>query len=671
MEGTELLNKLLQENKPIRENEACRDNVLMLGQSLLYSFGLDMDDPTKKSDLDRGYANATRFLNKVCTVFKDPTHIVRVAPFAHAYLGTKMFNKVLQKVLDRAQQKPEEQTVLDEVFTAATLLKPDLRERFLETVTDAATLDDKLLGLDFLVSSADPSLAFSSSAEFPHQFQTSDVRKATDLLGAFIEMGLVAPGTEFTPEYLKINRSMGGFEYLLQQPSPDHIILVADRKQGRLYQEMRIGSIENTDALDARPNNTGKNPLIVLLNSTVSPANVKRLYRDSTVVYVAHTTKEKKSMINVLGEERQLLIDLSDRLTADERADLVRAHVNFIRSKRQEYGLKDLTDLLAKEIKKAERLLQERNESFYDARDEFETLGRRNLIDELVKKGGYKLPVRTDETLILAYSEKKRDIAPLFEGTTRKKVNHYSELPLIDETGRPFVIVTDKAVPLRDITEKFPATPVIYLAKDSHQEAEMLRTNPNGRAFVINAKNVENTFGRYDREDHRYLGQWIAQAYFARIATNRGRGVTDMQEIGKQISGDVKKVRDEILFSTAMHRRYMTVASEYYQLQETFKATPLMLQLTDGVLMETCPTGGCFNMTRPSEGGCCGGGNLPEVLIDFAIAYRKQVGEERFMKELNTFHEGKAKEPWYMDSRRYKMHFNGLGKAPVEDDMVF
>ena len=113
----------------------------MFGNSLLSSFGLDPRDPAASPDLARGYEQARSFLTKVCTAFTDPTHIIGIAPFSYAYLGEKTFNDVLEIVLTRSQSHPKEQPLLDEIFTAASLLHPTLRSTFLGKVQQAKSLE--------------------------------------------------------------------------------------------------------------------------------------------------------------------------------------------------------------------------------------------------------------------------------------------------------------------------------------------------------------------------------------------------------------------------------------------------------------------------------------------------------------------------------------------------
>jgi len=658
------LQKLVEESKLVKKKAECRDNVLMMGTSLLQSFGLDLENPAKESDLERGYVTAKAFLEKVCKAFKDPTHIVRVAPFAYAHLGSEVFNQVLDVVLERAESHPDEQDILDEIFTGAGLLKPEQRAGFLKSVKKNDDITNELFGLAGIISAADPKLAFSSPAEFPREFRTSDEQHAMELLGAFLELSLFKPGQGFSREYELLLQRMGSFDYLLKTPSLDHALVIGEGVERKL-RGFPMLEYEITPEHDARPKNTGKNPAYILVSKPVSPEQIKRLYRHSTVIYFAKDKSERKKIENALGAGNENL--LVGTLQEDNVPELLLAHIHFIKNARQEYGEADLKDLLQKELGKAESMLKAGNEHFYDVRDIFEGLGRRNLVDELVKEKGYKLPVRTDYELVMLLSPQKNDLMPLFDGVTRKKVKHYSELPPLEETGMPFVIITNTAITEQDVLKKYPSATIIYLADDG-KEKKMRAANPGNDIFVV----------PLERAHPAYIGERIVRAYFDSIAQSRGKGITRMAGIAKGISDEIKKARDQILFATYLNDFYHA-ANEFYQLQERHKISPLVAQLTDGVMMAACPTGGCFKLNEPERGGCCGGGNVPDILIDFAINYRKTVGEKRFVQELKRYNAGKVKEPWYFESMRYRRNFKeGLRETAgdaadvdANDDMVF
>ena len=136
METGDLLQKLL-ENPALQRNIACSDNVIMLGEALVSSFGLDQAQPRHLPDLGLGYTRVQHFLETVCPAFDNPTHVVRVSPFSYVYLGSDTFNRALDIILARAQRNPSERPWLDEVFTATALLKPEFRAEFLDMVKTA------------------------------------------------------------------------------------------------------------------------------------------------------------------------------------------------------------------------------------------------------------------------------------------------------------------------------------------------------------------------------------------------------------------------------------------------------------------------------------------------------------------------------------------------------
>ena len=137
--------------------------------------------------------------------------------------------------------------------------------------------------------------------------------------------------------------------------------------------------------------------------------------------------------------------------------------------------------------------------------------------------------------------------------------------------------------------------------------------------------------------------------------------VTQMPEIVKEISSEIQDLRDKLLFSSRMGN--YDVGTYLYRAQERYEITPLVSQLNDGVLMDACPTGGCFKLGRIDQGGCCGGGNVPEVFIRFAMEYRRTIGDEKFNAALKQFNGGKEIEPWYFNTRTYQREFTDLGGA--------
>ena len=551
---------------------------------------------------------------------------------------------------------------------------------------DAPTLDNEFFGLDYLLADVDPKLSFSTTDEIPAEIGTADRKRAAEMLGKFLEIGLFKPGIGFTSQYQKVMKKMGSLEYLFEQPSEKHAIFVSSKNNRNHIDEITEVAFEYTKEIMARPNNNGQNPAMVIVNDAIPLKDVSRLYDRSTVLYLATTMKEKAAIEKTLTEEltagiiavdgvvdevainqrvQALIVDISQVNGDEEKRNLIGNHLSFVNARRAK-GEEDLGEMIVSELKEAKELISKGNEHFYDVREELEALGRRVLVDEMVEKGEYKMPLRTDHELVMLFSGKKDGLTKYgMERHTRKKVRSYINLPPVEETGMPFVIITDKAITKSQIQEQFPSATVLYLASTAKKEAAIHKANPDGDVLVFNAEGIKAQYnGWHDDNKDIFVGKTIVNSLFKAIGEGRAEGVNEMVEIGKRISDRVKKSRDELLFATSLRDQYGT-AREYYNLQEQYAATPTLLQLTDGVLMETCPTGGCFQHGTPDTGGCCGGGNIPGVMIDFAIAYRQQVGDAKFAEELKANHGGKIKEPWYFGTRSYQRHFKDLGQTAL------
>jgi len=696
------LQKLIVENPAIAGKAACKDNILMLGESLIHSFGIDFSNPAADPDFGSGYRKAGEFLEKVCKTFDDPTHFVKVAPFAYSYLGPEMFIQITDLIIERSRAKPGERNMLDELYTATCLVKPELRKTLLEAVRKAPVLDNQFFGLAAFVTGTDPDANFTTPDEFPKEFHTSDVKQAADMLGVYLQLGVFKPAIGFTESYGKLLMKMKTFEYIFKKPSLEKILVIVPHKAGQeitphLGRDIK-GNFEVTPNYDARPGNDGENPGIVIVNQATPIKEVQKLYKRSTIVYLATSPEEKKEISSTLAEggagDDSLLIDAS-KTNAGETTGLINAHTRFIRKQSKEKGTSSLKAMLDDELAEAREMLKNGNEFFYDLKDSFEQMGRRQMIDDLVKQGGFRLPVRTDYSLVMLFANKKNELLPFFEGNTRKKLKEYTELPLLEETGMPFVIITNKPISQADLLKKYPSATVIYFALDDSNEKAISQANKNAHdahkaakrgaeqdgAFILNANQIDRAMRHH--KDQESIGHYVADTYFERINKERTKGMTSMAGIARKISDEVKEQRDKVLFSKNIMDFYKE-ARNYYALQEKYKATPMLLQLTDGVLMTVCPTGGCLKLTEPETGGCCGGGNVPDVLIDFAIAYRRQVGDKRFLDELTAHNHGKPKEPWYFDSRKYTNKFGRMDElkerankrahektATAGDDMTF
>ncbi len=653
-----LIQRLLNE-RVVKKNQACKDNVIMLGDSLIYSFGIIPDQPTAKPDVEFGYQNALSFLSTVCGVFNDPTHIVRIAPFANAYLGKESFQDALDVIVERAKSHPAEQEFLDEIFTGAALVSPEKRDAFLDSVRKAPDIANSLFGVGMLVSKADPTAAFTSPDEFPAQFQTYDVTKATEIIGAYVELGLFTPGLGFTRAYNDLMKKMGSLSFLASDPSPKHALFVGSQATARFAQQLELPvNVEHTPVYDARPKNTKEYPSLIVLDSATPPADVERLYKKSTVLYFASNKDQVKALRAMLGDDPSL-IDASGR----DAAKLLSQHVEFVAAGRSK-GETSFASMLESGVREAALLARAGNEHFYDVRDSFEDMGRRSLIDEALAREGIKAPPRTDYSLIILLSENEKGLRPLFRDQIyRKRVQHYRELPKIDDTGMPFVIITNSPIPEKEILKGYPSATVLYVAQSNREERAIMHANGND-TFVVNVESMAKLMGIREPRD---LGIQIAAMFTDEIAEARGKGTTSMTDIVKQISGKIQKVRDEIVYAQGLHDYYRSAVA-YWNLQERYRGVPIVAQMLDGVLMETCPTGGCLKMTTEPHGGC--GANYGRVLIDFAIAYRKQVGEERFIEGLTKYHGGRIREPWYFTEHRYRSVFRkGLAKGKA--DMTF
>ena len=522
-------------------------------------------------------------------------------------------------------------------------------------------MDNESYGLGDIVASLDPHLSFTSTADFPRELNTSDVRKATEMIGHFAAMGLFSSGIGFSKEYYALRKSMGSFDYLLKDPREDLVMVVTPGKNERFITEMVSGhnfQLETTPNFKARPHYNGDNPAVVVVNAAVSPQQVRDFYRASTVLYLSRTRGERKSIEEALaeGNNSRMLVDVSS-LSPQETQMFLLDNLNFVHQQRQEHGSVDYGQMLEAELQKARELIVAGNEHFYDLRDLFTSLGHRKMVDQMVNAEGHTLPLRTDYQLILLLSEEKDYLRSMFKDATRKKLHHSTDLPPVQETGLPFVLITDMAIPHSQFLGRYPSCTIMYVAKDEDQERSILHANKGEKPFVLNATQMQNNLRTRQLAEVGYV---LAHGFFDKIAESRGKGVTDMMQIAEGISQEVKKIRDEILFAPLL-RDFSKIASHYFSRQELYRGTPVLLQLTDRVMMEACPTGGCFDLARPEKGGCCGGGNLPRVLIDYAIAYRRQVGDQRFNAGIRKFNDGKVKEPWYFQTREYQHYFKDLG----------
>jgi hypothetical protein len=305
------------------------------------------------------------------------------------------------------------------------------------------------------------------------------------------------------------------------------------------------------------------------------------------------------------------------------------------------------------------------NEHVFDLIEEFEKLGQSTLINNFIQDNGLKLPKRTNNKLVMLVSPKENDLLQYFGRATDKTVKHYTELPDMEKTGMPFVIVTNKPLAEKEVRAKFPSATVLYFARNAGEESAIRRAN-GAESFVLNAEYIEKKVG-YGR-----VGDAVVQMLFSPIAESRPKGIVNMADIVKGISQQVKVARDEIVFSEGL-RDYFKAASRYWNLQEKYSGSPIIAQQADGVLMKTCPTGGCLKMTdRPRE-TCCSS-NATRVLIDFVTDYRKQIGEEDFQAELLKYHQGKKATPWYATEYQYRQIFpeikDGKGKK-TKHNMTF
>jgi len=627
------LQKLLK-LRSVKGNEACEGAVTDLGDTLAYTFGLDLEHPSEEPNLDAGYENARRMLDQVCEAFADPTHIVRAAPFAYAFLGTEDFYRGLDVVLARAASHSDEQPLLDEVLSGATLVRPERRQAFFDSVSQAGSLDDEVFGVGLYVSEADPAARFTTADEFPAEFRTSDIVSALGLMDIFLELGVFRPGQGFTKEYAGVLAKMGSLDFMLKDPSAENVVVISPKKG--FLPAVEGMNYEYTPEFDARPNNSGENPSVVVVNAAVPLKDVQRWYGKSTILYGAGNRKQRAAIAQTLGDDAGAL--MIGPKTFEQ-------YLKYISSHRTQ-GHTDLREMLAADLGKARELAESGNEHFYDVRDTFDNLGRREVVDAMVAEGGFRLPPRTDYKLVMLYTDHPDEMTGFFDGASNKKLRAFTKLPTLEDTGPPFAIITNLAVPKQDILDQYPNATVLYVVRNSKEENAIQRANPED--LVVNAAYVEKV-GEYRGKSG--VGRSVVEMFFDAIAESRGKGVTDMNDIARGISEKIKEIRDTLLFATNL-RSYWNVADDYHDLQERYKPVPIVAQLTDTALMMTCPTGGCFKMKGARSYGC-GRSNVPEILIDFAAAYRKQVGEDQFKQELEAHHKGKLKAPWYIDMRGY------------------
>jgi len=652
-----LIQKLLDE-KFIKKNPQCKDNSRMFGESLVYSFGINDLDPTAPVNEETGYQRTKEFLSEVCGVFPNPTHIIGVSPFSNAYLGKETFERAIKIIVDRAKTHPDECETLDEVLTSAALVSPEKRSNFLDSVRDAETIDADFMGLSSLIVNADTTANFTSPDEFPVQFRTHSVTRATSLIGKFIENGFFVPGKGFTEKYSRLAGGMKGFDYMVTDPSPEHAILISPNADAvNLTKDLNL-IFEFTPEYDARPNNNGINPSVALINFGVNPKDVKELYPQTTLLYIARSRSEKRRIENALEGRTELLAEAGDK------NKVLRAHLNFINLGRRK-NLVDFSEMLRSGVDEALKYAREGNEYFYDIRDQFEDMGRRGIIDDAIATANIKLPVRTNNKLVLLVSEYEKELLPYFEfGDIGKKFQYYKEIPSVEETGMPFVIITNKALTEAQVHERLPSATVLYFATNKSEEEAILKAN-GPETFVVNAQAMKKAI---NRTGEKYVGSKVVDMFFNEISTSRPKGVTRMSDIVGGISDRIRKIREEIVFGTNLDDYYYS-AKTYWNMQQQYRGIPMISQQDDDVLMQTCPTGGCLKFTTEPYGGC--GANYTDVLIDFAIAYRKQVGEDNFAKGLAKFHGGRTKNPWYIGHYRYDRQFREGIKKTTKFDMTF
>lgn len=633
--------------------------VEQLADSFLESFGLNMDEPQEKSNHEKGYVVARSYIKTIEKTFDDPSGILSVVPFTYAYLGKETFNAALEVILQRAVKHPEEQSMLDQILTGTALLRPERRRVFLDAVREADAIDDDLFfGLPAIAMKVDPQATFSATDELPSAFKTTDVKAGMRLLSMFIKNGLYVPSRGFTAAFAEQSEHMGGFAYLGEQVDLNQTLVVAAGE----INGFELEKIAYTSRIDRRPREYGNtNPgVVVVSDEKVHFDDVQNIYPSSTILYLARDEKQKAAMGKLLDERNKLaLVDLS------QEKDMSRLgkYVLFINGQRKnDTAPINLTDLIYKKVTKAGDLAAAGNEQFYEVRNALSILGRKDLVDRLVSDRGLTLPRRTDYETVVLLSQKKEDLLPFFDrrrGKVKvdgKNVVHYTELPKdMTETGVPFVIITNKDVPLTELaTGGYETATFLHLGLDSKQCTAILKANPDNGVFLVNADDLQKKGGMYKER----LGQYVGETFFKAIDTGRRKGITAMHSIVKElISPEIKKARDRLLFADDLYN-IGTAGRTYWSLQEKYKAFPLIEQLADGVLMETCPTGGCLRIEEPYY-GCCGGGNIPDAMIDFAITYRKKVGDAKFMGELTKYHGGTPKEPWYLKTRFYQRNFRG------------
>ncbi len=663
MKQEEYLAKLM-ELEGIDSNELYAKSLDKFGFTLLFSFGLDTVNPENGSDATRGFNKAKDFLNDIKHSFTDPNHIVGVAPFSYAYLGEQTFNQVLDVVKERAQAHPDEQVMLDELFTGAALLSPELRQQYIDEVRATDMLNDQIADLESLIVSIDPKANFTSPDQFPQGFPTNDVLKAMDLLKAYLQLGVFKPGAVLSDEYHRLKDSLNGFEYLIKEPSMIHAVVIAKAGAKKKIEDLSLGiNKEYTSKFDARPYNSGENPGIVFVGDLTAHKDIQRIYPHSTILYIAESAKKKTALEKQLAA-KELIVDLSDK-SQFESSGLMQKHLRFITGKRAEHDLVGFDQLIEKDLEKIETTLTNGNELFYDLQNAFEKIGRKDLVDAIIKKGNYDLPKKVDHGQIMLLSRYPGELTSLFEMGIRKKITKHTELPPLDETGTPFIIFTSQEIPQADIYEQIGPATVIYLADDEEHKKTLIAINNNDNPFILNVERLKSNFSSSYR-----VGKYLQDAFFNRIAKARNQGITEMNEIVHNISTEIKMQRDKLLFSSGLYDFYAE-SKKYYDFQETFKYTPEILQLSDEILMQACPSGGCLNLELPKKGfGCRASTNLPDVIIDFAVKYRQQVGDSRFIDALNIYHSGKTQNPWYLRTRQYGQHFDGLKTANVDRELM-
>ena len=323
--------------------------------------------------------------------------------------------------------------------------------------------------------------------------------------------------------------------------------------------------------------------------------------------------------------------------------------------------------MVDQELGKARFELQKGSGDYYTPANLLESIGKKDALEAMVAETGLPLPRVADKAYVLIVTE-DTFVADLKTFTNGRQYSIDVVREAKAQKRPPFMVLVNSPVPLAELQKMYPYAGILYIAKNNAEEQAYAKLNPKGTAFTVNLSHLSIRGSD--------IHEWIGYTLLPRIAQGLTEAKTDVLEAVETIGEEARKLRGEILFAPSI-RSYWELARQYYNLQTAFGPMPELIQTGDTALMLACPTGGCFRLDKPYSGGCWSSGNMPDALIEFAIAYRRSIGDDGFKDQLMAYNQGNLAEPWYARTYIYQKAFAGEFKrgltAPVQkrDDLEF